>query len=132
MKERARKPRRTPANTPFVRWLLDQMHRANLNQTGLAKTVKRETSTISDWVGGAIPSSRSLATLARTFHVDVRDLYEMLGLVPPGVADLPRDTKRLIKKLQELPDSDLESIEALVDSLLARQEREKARTGDRA
>lgn len=96
--------------------------RAGLNQTELADRVGMAQETISRMERGAFaPSFETLVDLANALSVEVRDFFEVGTLAVREGRDDP--LVRLVGRLTELSNDDVEWIDKLVATALSRKSR---------
>lgn len=96
--------------------------RAGLNQTELAERVGMVQETISRMERGAYaPSFETLVDLAKALNVEVRDFFEVGDWAARDGRDDP--LTRLVAKLTELSNDDVEWIDKLVTTALSRKGR---------
>lgn len=96
--------------------------RAGLNQTEVADLIGVAQETISRIERGSLaPSFETLADLANALKVDVRDFFEAGDFVAREGRDDP--LVRVVGRLTELSDDDVEWVDKLIVTALSRKSR---------
>ena len=107
----------------FSLWLNRQLEREKLNYSGLASLIGVRPNTARAWaLGESEPSPENCQKIARLFHIDLADIYRLLGWLPEEKEELTEARKRIIHKILDLDEDDLSVAEAIVDSLEERRE----------
>jgi transcriptional regulator with XRE-family HTH domain len=100
----------------FNDWLLSQLKQLDWSQADFARASGLTTAAISRYINGRIPDEAALRKIAKAFKLPPELVFEKAGLLPPKPELSP--LKRAILHLAEdLPDSDLEMVLALLDKL---------------
>jgi DNA-binding XRE family transcriptional regulator len=89
----------------FNQWLVSQMERALLNQSGLAKKAHINQAAISRILSGqAKPSVDTCKSFARVFGIPVEEVYLAAGILSPKKDD--RLIKLIIHLAEQLPNEE--------------------------
>lgn len=111
------------SETRFSRWLTEECKRAELNYTGLGRLAGVKANTARAWcLGESEPQPENVKALARVFGVSVAYLFTLLDWLPEERLVLSEEKERLIQKLHEVPDEELDHIEAQIDVVLRHAE----------
>jgi transcriptional regulator with XRE-family HTH domain len=85
----------------FEEWFLEALKRVEMNQSSIQARLDLSSATVSDWRhGNVVPRYYHITELARILHVNPREIYEALGLIPPLEETLPRETLESIELMR--------------------------------
>lgn len=85
----------------FEDWFLAALKRVDMNQSSIQARLHLSSATVSDWRhGNVVPRYQHITELARILHVNPREIYEALGLIPPLEETLPRETLESIELMR--------------------------------
>lgn len=99
----------------FNDWLLSQLQEREWSQADLARASGLTTAAISKYINGRTPDETALRKIAKALNLPADLVFEKAGVLPPKPELSP--IKRALFHLAEgLPDSDIESAIALLES----------------
>jgi len=85
----------------FEEWFLEALDRVDMNQRSVESLLDVSSATVSDWRHGkVVPRYQHITKLAQVLHVNAREIYEALGLIPPIGETLPRETLESIELMR--------------------------------